>query len=182
MKKTLLLLCLMLTYAYTPIQAQDENPEASVDTVLHKTEQKTSFNLFVGSGVGDGTYSTSYIAGFTLYDKHLATTIRYIQHASDWLGSIDEGWDCAIMFGPALRYKQFIGSASAGISMMAISDNYYYGITEENEEDTDGLGLPLSLQLIWTPIKHIGIGIYTYATFKKTQYMYGLTGTLSILF
>ena len=188
MKKTFLLLSLLLTYAYSPIQAQDGDNSAGEDSVnnltelkktIHTTKQKTLLNVFVGGGIGNDDV-TSYIAGFTLYDKHLATTIRYIHHESSWCDYMGEGFDCAVMVGPALRYKQLIGSASAGISMMAIS-NGGIGMSEE-EEDTSGLGLPLSLQLIWTPIKHLGFGIYTYATFNKSQSIYGLTGTLSVLF
>lgn len=180
MKKIFFLLCLLLTYANTSIQAQNKDIEADVDTVNHSTKQKTLLNVFVGYGSGNHT-TTSYLAGFTLYDKHLATTIRYIHHESGWFDDMGEGFDCAVMFGPALRYKQFIGSASAGVSMISISNGYNYELGE-TEEDTDGLGFPLSLQLIWTPIKHIGVGIYAYATFIKSQYMLGWTGTLSVLF
>jgi hypothetical protein len=100
MKKSIVLLCLLLAYAYFPIQAQNGDIATEADSVnhlsklknpAHTTELKTTFNLFVGSGMGYDTFSTSYIAGFTLYDKHMATTIRYIQHESSWLGSIDDG-------------------------------------------------------------------------------------------
>ncbi|OGU29615.1 MAG: hypothetical protein A2X67_11725 [Ignavibacteria bacterium GWA2_55_11] len=155
--------------------------------------QLKSYSYYLNAGVGgswlapnQGAISTGvsvcYFDGKNLY------SIRYVRNLELKLnrGSCpsEEGvLDIGLMYGRASKSSYGVASASAGLGLVHGSRcawDYSTGQNRYTDERFYTVGIPVEIQLSWTPTSFFGLGIIAFADLNLQQSFAG--GLLSITF
>jgi hypothetical protein len=83
--------------------------------------------------------------------------------------------DYGLLYGYALASSRILSSFGVGISL--VSGSISKGLFSEEEAETIGptIGLPLEAQLVWRPLKFMGIGLHGYANINPEESFTGAT-------
>lgn len=158
---------LKLTFKTTSVFAQ-------VDSV--KTGKK--INWWLNTGIGGGGYgiASGTILSFQ-WDKMIfsirtaGTSDFYFDEAPDVTRNAG---DIAILYGKCSKSKYGFSSISVGIAyVMGTKSIKYYEfngtceIERHRKREYKTLGIPVEIQLFFTPFSFMGIGLYGFGNFNK---------------
>lgn len=135
-----------------------------------------SFDLFDPTGALVGSVSGSY-----QYQRHLAS-VRYSYNTLHYElfsdPAIDEIWDIGLLYGVAFKKTFGFISASTGIAYVGgqvRGDPYRVDLIRKKYREVrkiQTVGLPVAVQLFWTPFRFIGLGLYGFANINsETTYV-----------
>ena len=82
-------------------------------------------------------------------------------------------WDIGILYGRSSKTSYAktsygLASVSGGISIVGVVRSDYYGGYYEKSTFLT-IGIPIEVQLFWTPIPFLGIGIYGFANLNLEE-------------
>ncbi len=152
------LVILILSIGNSTIYAQSVSDNTKAD--LYWVNAGIGFSSFSSPGISSVT-SFSYQTG-----KHLIST-RFISNIEPCFGGTcpDETvWDIGILYGRSSKTSYGLASLSGGISIVG-------GAVYQRDEEVTFLtiGIPIEVQLFWTPASFLGIGIYGFANLNPKE-------------
>lgn len=123
-----------------------------------------------GLGEDDGGLaagaSLSYRNGGSLFSVRWVTNFEFQLDIWGESGPAETVWDLGALYGRVAKAEHGMASMSAGVGVV--------GGSREGNRVPLHMGIPVDIQLFWTPSSVVGIGIYGFADVNSYKHFRGL--------
>lgn len=141
--------------------AMDAGPARSQTPADALAEER----LWATVGVGRGTVALAGFGALTFASLPHLLSARVSQDAGITTGG--SRTDVGVLYGRMVRWSGFYLRGSAGLA--------YVRHDPSNDRATDGLGVPLSAAVGWTPLPVLGLGVHLVGNVNSTEFFGGVT-------
>lgn len=135
------------------------------------------FSIGMYGGTGFTTLGPGITAGITASNGGHQFILRGV---STDMKPATETWEIAGLYGRVITVRNFQMSAGAGVGIVG-GRGYTQFIAAGRQEDLDTMiGFPLDGRIIWTPVRHAGLGLHSFANINTVQPFAGVALTLHL--
>lgn len=166
------LICLCALTLF-PFVSQASPPDRSAQTKeRHYWANMGGGFASVPGGLGEddggisGGLSLSYRIGGSLFSIRAVENSEFKLDLWGYSGPPDKVWDIGMLYGRVTKATHGLASISAGVGIVGASHNGK-GLPLH-------MGIPLDVQLFWTPSSVLGFGIYGFANVNAYKSFYGM--------
>ncbi len=124
-----------------------------------------------GGGVSGGV-SVSLQRGANLYTIRAIGTVEFKLDLWGYSGPPDKVWDVGVLYGRVAKGKHGVVSVSAGVGLVGASHEYY--------SEPLRMGIPLDVQMFWTPGSTLGFGLCGFANWNADRSFAGMLVCIQI--
>lgn len=136
-----------------------------------------SIDAFGGGSIT--TLGPGMMAGISLRNGGHQITFRGV---STDLEPASETWEIAGLYGRVFVLHSFEFSAGAGVGVIGGRGySHLFAVGEEEPFETM-IGFPLDARITWKPVRHAGIGFYSFANINTVQPIGGLALLLQLTY
>lgn len=189
MKNVSIFILLLITITGSLVQAQTgTKDEKLMDSKLKNEGSAYNFREFtywLDGGIGGsssglaGGLSISAQSGRSLFSLRYVSSSRY---GESWLGGYttpEKVWDIGPLYGLIAKGKWVYASISGGISLVGgTKHGMYLGspgwINTYEKVSLTTVGIPLEIQLFFTPFSSFGIGVHGFANLNLKRSYFGI--------
>lgn len=135
------------------------------------------FALSVYSGAGITTLGPGIMAGFTARNAGHQFIVRGV---STDMKPAGETWEIAGLYGRVIAVRSIHISAGAGVGVVGGKGYSQLFVSGALEDIDTMIGLPVEGRITWKPVRHVGLGLHSFANVNTVQPLGGVALTLQV--
>lgn len=141
------------------------------------TDSPSGSALGINGGIGITTLGPGTMTGITFRNGGHQFLFRGI---STDMEPASETWEIAGLYGRVISVRAFQLSAGAGVGVVGGKGYSQLFVSGSQENLETMIGFPLEGRITWTPIRHTGLGLHSFANVNTVQPFGGVALTLHL--